>query len=53
MQTLREEFKIKLKEITELSSRINKNDNLKILVLSEATVLNLLLMHVIVVGSIH
>jgi len=38
MQTLREEFKIKLKEITELSSRINKHDNRKILEMMKAHV---------------
>jgi len=31
MQTLHKELKDKLKEITELSSKINKNDNRKIL----------------------
>ena len=31
MLTLHEEFRIKLKEITELSNKINKNDNHKIL----------------------
>lgn len=31
MLTLQNEFKAKLEEITELSSRINKNDNRKIL----------------------
>jgi hypothetical protein len=31
MQTLHDEFKDKLREITDLSSRINKNDNRKIL----------------------
>ena len=31
MQTLQDEFKVKLREITSLSSRINKNDNRKIL----------------------
>ena len=38
MLTLQDEFKIKLKEITELSSRINKNDNRKILEMMKAHV---------------
>lgn len=36
MVILQEEFKIKLKEITEISSRINKNDNRKILEMMKA-----------------
>jgi len=36
MLTLQDEFKIKLKEITELSSKINKNDNRKILEMMKA-----------------
>ena len=31
MQILQDEFKIKLREITDLSNKINKNDNCKIL----------------------
>jgi len=38
MLTLQDEFKIRLKEITELSSRINKNDNRKILEMMNAHV---------------
>lgn len=38
MKILQEEFKSKLKEITELSSRINKNDNRKILEMMKAHV---------------
>ena len=36
MQLLHDEFKAKLMEITELSSRINKNDNRKILEMMKA-----------------
>ena len=36
MQTLQDEFKVKLREITSLSSRINKNDNRKILEMMKA-----------------
>ena len=38
MLTLQDEFKIKLKEITELSNKINKNDNRKILEMMKAHV---------------
>jgi len=36
MLTLQDEFKIKLKEITELSSKINKNDKCRILEMMKA-----------------
>jgi len=38
MLTLQDEFKIKLREIAELSSRINKDDNCKILEMMKAHV---------------